>query len=354
MDVRIETRGQSTRQPLTEELRRERHVAALERLRAEIESDFETVGHHRLDTERFRERGAAEPCPRSPDTGWCVLRGLHREGIEPAHGLRVGQVLNDLPSRAHELHRHRVLGRDGAGLVLDDQSEMKIIAGPPDAALAINGRLDPVGESLAADIEMAHGKRRAARELEIALIGAFLREEIERCGFDVDLCETVDVRSRVADALVLEIHEVDVDVSHRLRAPKVGGHDEKLPGRLAFDEKADIRSEKIAFVAHAARVLVVRVFAGIVSVAPAAAVAALPVIIFGIAPVAALLHPEVLVVHEGRFDILGRFLPWAGRGRIGPRDGERQLKKTARMLLEELGRVQTVAVPSVGLGGGER
>ena len=101
----------------------------------------------------------------------------------------------------------------------------------------------------------------------------------------------------------------------------------KLPGRLAFDEKADIRSEKIAFVAHAARVLVVRVFAGIVSVAPAAAVAALPVIIFGIAPVAALLHPEVLVVHEGRFDILGRFLPWAGRGRIGPRDGERQLKK---------------------------
>ena len=53
--------------------------------------------------------------------------------------------------------------------------------------------LIPWGESLAADIEMAHGKRRAARELEIALIGAFLREEIERCGFDVDLCETVDV-----------------------------------------------------------------------------------------------------------------------------------------------------------------
>jgi hypothetical protein len=64
-----------------------------------------------------------------------------------------------LPERVLELEEHRMVGRQRLQPVIEHETQVQVVARPPDSALAVNEALDARLGLLAAHVEVADGKR---------------------------------------------------------------------------------------------------------------------------------------------------------------------------------------------------
>ena len=353
LDVRLEIGGGGAVQPLAEEAALERHLGLAQYRLVEIELDLQTIGHHRLDLESLAEGGAAENGLGRPVAGRGIVGGAQGEGVKAADRRGVSHALHALALGVVQLHGDRVMVGDHLVFVLQDKSEIDVVARTPHATLAVDLPLEAAADLLPADIEVADGQRRALTELEITPLPALLGKQVKRCGRQFDLADTLGVGVKRADHLVLEVQDRDLDAVHGRRGAQVRGHHEHPAALVALGEQADVGAEEIARVLHTLGILVVGVRAGILAIAQAA-VGALTIIILVVFPTAGLLDLQVLVVDE-RLGFIGHGrLARAAIVRVRARDREREPEQPARILTQQLGGIEAVAIPLVGRGRGQR
>ncbi len=211
-DIRLEARCRGPVQPLAEQFALERHIRDVQGLLAEIEFHLEAVGDHGFNLELLAEGLAAQDGPGGPVTGQIFFAGFQFEGIEVIHRLVVGRAVNQLALGVIQVHGHRMTGGDDVLFVLQHESEINIVSRPPDPALSIDITFDTLLDLLAADIEMAGGQGGALAELEITALPVVVGNQIKRPTAEIDGGHALFVRGGLADGLVLEIQESQLDI----------------------------------------------------------------------------------------------------------------------------------------------
>ena len=238
-------------------------IIGAEPILRKLETDLETVRHHRLDAQLVRrEQGVAVVDIGDPDAGRVAEVGRESEGIVAVEAAPIQTLMYDLVARVADLQRQRVVIRETALVIANDGCQVHGVARSVDTTVGVDKRTGcGGGPGGAADLEPARTKGRVTkRERRALAIPPSL--EVEAIRF-LELCQTLAIGSAVFQGLILVGVEGQLDSIQRRRSLQVGGrHDQPIAG--AFCDQTDIadhqRPPHEAVVVHvpvAARVLVV-------------------------------------------------------------------------------------------------
>src|SRR5690606_11225989 len=122
-------------------------------LSAEVQVDFQPVGHHGLDFQRLLEYGTTHAYFGYPIARWCGSFGFRFEGVETVGVLRFHQPSVELPFGIMQLESNGMPFRKEARLVFHDEAHEQRIARPPYATLAIDKSFDPLLHQIAAHVK---------------------------------------------------------------------------------------------------------------------------------------------------------------------------------------------------------
>ena len=323
-----------------------------ELLGPEVHADLEPVGHHRLDLERLVEGRAAHAHARVVVAGRSVRGRRHLEGVEAVGRLRPGVAAHELPARIDEVEPHRVVGREALRRVVEHERQVHRVAGPPDAALAVQEALQALRRASAADVEVRDRQRRARIETQVAGLPAVADGREEGGPRHRKPREAVAIGPAVRESLLLEVHERDVGAGNGVGAAQVVHDHRDLVVLADLGHQPEVRDQHVA---RRGDVVVVEalVVAGVAGVL-AVLVALLPVarlVLRPAVPVALLL---LVLVARPRLRELGRSrLVRARPGHVGPPERERQAIHAARALREQRLDVEPDLQPVVLLVGRE-
>ena len=245
-----------------------------------------------------------------------------------------------------------MVGRQPAAVVLQQEAQVDVVARPPDAALAPEETLEPALDRFATRVEVADRQCLATAELEVADVLAALRGEDEGRASGVvhgDLREALAVGLALGELLVLVVAHRELHAGQRLAAVDGGRGEVQLAVGAALGDQAEVGSEEVALGLHALVPAVVGGLAGIVALAP---VGVLLVVVALLAAVPAAVA-GLVVAGERRLGFGRGRRARAVVGGVGAGDGDAQPVQRARLAADEFAGVEQVAVPAVGLAGGQ-
>ena len=119
------------------------------------ESHFQPVRFHRLNAQILAILQITGIYLCRPLSSWGIGGYWQIEAIQPHTALGHCAGCVQLALRCGKADCHRIIVADISDTVVENESQMQRVAGPPDSALAVNESAGAILQYLAADIEVA-------------------------------------------------------------------------------------------------------------------------------------------------------------------------------------------------------
>ena len=241
-----------------------------------------------------------------------------------------------------------MVGRKGLFRIEEDETEVHVVARPPDAAFGVNETLETAADLGPADVEPAEGQGLPVVELEVSDLVAAAGDDEKGILPRFEPDETVGIGRPRSRFLLLEVQHGDIDTLERSSRPEVGDEDEDPAVVADLGDESQVGQQDVALdddvmvVVRPVEPGVTGILAVLEEFTPVVISRILPEI-----PVGRLvLVPPAALGPGRRKHKVARALP----GNVGPGEAEFEVVETAGMARDQ--RAQVEADPAAVAGTG--